>query len=157
MPPCHGAKSRVYGRGLAPWMRTDLCSRVMKFGRFAVAAVWFAACVDGADHDAPGTICQDAQQVQEDAMNEAIAKAPACKVDADCVAMPDRAECIDELVNIELCDRAVHRKVLELYNAKDVTARMCEVASESRFGCSVSASCVQHAGPVCRRGACVFP
>ena len=116
-----------------------------------------AACGSATAPDDPSSesACDPARRVHAEALSEALGQAPPCESSADCVAMENYAAC-EGLVEIEGCDLAVHRKVLELYDPEDVSERMCEAAGNAKYGCSVSVSCVPHGEPLCRAGACVF-
>ena len=127
----------------------------MRFPRLLPALLLVSACAEPSASDADEDLCGVASRVHSEEMAEALAAAPACERDADCVVMVDRAGCRG-VVSYEGCERAVHRLVPELYDAQEVTDRVCDAVEGAEFGCSLSASCAAHGEPRCVAGECQF-
>ena len=126
----------------------------MRFRALVALAMPFAAACESRDEPQDDG-CQAARLVYEGALNEALAAAPPCKSDADCVAMRDQASC-EGRVEIDLCELAVHRETVRSFDRDAVSRQMCKAAADSEFGCSIIASCAAHGPSVCRAGECVF-
>jgi hypothetical protein len=156
--PMHCQPPRcTHGRCLRVWVGMAYRAGLMvSASRRVVPGLLLLSACATSDSDADlNSACEPALRVHQEALDEALAGAPDCRSDGDCVVMHDSASC-EGIVQLQGCDLAVHRRVLELYDPVMVSERMCEAAEDAEFGCTVSASCQPHGASVCRAGACVF-
>jgi hypothetical protein len=116
--------------------------------------VLFGAC-SGDEQPAKDSTCQLGLRIHREALKAALERAPSCEDDADCVVMREAVACPGSL-DINLCDLAVHRQVLDYYDRDAVAQAMCEATEGSELGCSISASCAAHEQPRCQAGECTF-
>jgi hypothetical protein len=134
-----------------------MCAQMQRRAALLLALLALSCGSDGGGGDEPAQsdVCADAYRVHAEALRAAMESAPPCQRDGDCVVMADQAGC-EGLVDIELCDKAVHHGVVDAYDARAVAEQICDLARQAEFGCTISASCQAHGEPVCREGACVF-
>jgi len=99
--------------------------------------------------------CEIGLRIHGEALKAALDAAPECGADTDCVTMHETIAC-PGVVNIDLCDLAVHKSVPDLYDREAVAAAMCEATEGEEFGCSINAACRPHGEPECVKGACQF-
>lgn len=116
--------------------------------------VLFGACSRD-EQPAEDSTCQIGLRIHGEALRAALDRAPSCEDDEDCVVMREAVACPGTL-DINLCDLAVHRQVLDYYDRDAVAQAMCEATEGSELGCSISASCAAHEQPLCRAGECTF-